>query len=333
MIKLKIIVTVLLISMLMFNVLAAHTVSTNLEKHNESLTLSFFDLAVYVVDIDAGDVWNTYATPGQEITVNFAICNWESTSDYYYGQMYVIDSVGNGELVWESPSNINIAPGTCAPDYFFSFNAPTTPGTYKVEANSFKVSDWSLDDTSYFWLHVESTGTPTSTPTGTPTATPTGTPPPVNIPPIPSVTKTITGNVYSYDASASTDPDGTIVSYSWTVDDVVAGTGQTFELDGSTFSSGIHTTKLVITDNSGAASTYTHTITVSVEDETVIIESGDESTIEGDTEVSPLTTEQGDALFVMNVGGQPFYIPGFSAIFAIAGLLAVAYLFYRKRHD
>jgi PGF-CTERM protein len=331
----KVILSMLLVAMLMFTASAELSFDTNLEKTDESYTISIFDLAVYVVDIDASDPWNTYATPGQEITVDFVICNWDSASDEYFAQMYIIDSGGTGDMVWSTPSNVYIAPGECAPDYFFSFNAPTTPGTYKIEANSFKVSDWSLDDTSYFWLHVESSATPTSTPppTSTPTASPTGTAPPANNPPNIKVDRTTAGYIYSFDASGSTDQDGTIVSYEWGIDGTAAGTGQTFELDASTFAAGTHQVKLVITDNDGDSSSYTFDLSVSVEDDVVVIESGDETTVEGDTDKEPSTGSKEDAIFVMRIGGQPYYIPGFSAVFAIAALLTATYLFYRKRED
>ena len=61
------------------------------------------------------------------------------------------------------------------------------------------------------------------------------------------------------DGSASTDADGTIVSYEWRENGVTLGTGFDFVAD---LSVGIHNITLVVTDNGGAAHTDTVEITV-----------------------------------------------------------------------
>ena len=64
----------------------------------------------------------------------------------------------------------------------------------------------------------------------------------------------------SFDASASTDADGTIAAYSWTFGDGKTGSGvsvqHTFEQVGN------HPVTLTVTDNQGASASQTATITV-----------------------------------------------------------------------
>jgi len=64
----------------------------------------------------------------------------------------------------------------------------------------------------------------------------------------------------SFDASSSSDPDGSIISYQWDFKDGATGSGQTIN---HTFSStGSYNVRLTITDNEGATDSTTKTITV-----------------------------------------------------------------------
>ena len=64
----------------------------------------------------------------------------------------------------------------------------------------------------------------------------------------------------SFNASNSSDSDGTIISYAWDFKDGSAGNGQTIN---HTFSSiGSYSVKLTVTDNKGASGSTTETITV-----------------------------------------------------------------------
>ena len=89
--------------------------------------------------------------------------------------------------------------------------------------------------------------------------TPTG-----NQSPIPSFTALPnSGNpplMVSFDASASSDPDGTIAQYNWTFGDSQTGSG--IATSHSYSSVGIYTVTLTLTDNNGATATATQTITV-----------------------------------------------------------------------
>ncbi len=127
---------------------------------------------------------------------------------------------------------------------------PTTTHTYTAAANlsvKMRVTD-------------NNGGTDTQTHTLTfsnqaPTASFTATPNPVN-----------TGSAVSFDATASSDPDGTIAKYEWDLD----GNG-TFETDTGTTKTTSHTyatpgtvdVKLRVTDNNGGTATQTKTVTVS----------------------------------------------------------------------
>jgi len=86
------------------------------------------------------------------------------------------------------------------------------------------------------------------------------TPPPPNSPPVASFTRTPSSgeaplNV-SFDASASYDPDGSIVSYIWSFGDGGSGSGVTAS---HTYTSiGTYTAWLTVTDNDGKTDTVTH---------------------------------------------------------------------------
>lgn len=95
--------------------------------------------------------------------------------------------------------------------------------------------------------------------TSTPTPTPTATPVPGNEPPIADFTMSRQGNSRNLDvdASPSSDPDGSIVSYEWDVgaDGTIEATGQTAQLNAPSGTS----IKLIVTDNDGATNSTTKT--------------------------------------------------------------------------
>lgn len=62
----------------------------------------------------------------------------------------------------------------------------------------------------------------------------------------------------TFDASASSDPDGTIVSYDWAFGGAATASGVTA---GHTFPAGSHVVTLTVTDNLGATSSSNTTIT------------------------------------------------------------------------
>ena len=335
----KIILSVMLLLMLIFNASADLTVNTNLEKVDKPFTISLFSLEIYVSDIDADDPWNTYATPGQEITVNLVICNWDDVGDNYFAEMYLIDEDDYGNHVWSTPSNIYIAPGTCAPDYFFSFDAPTTPGKYKVSANVFKTSDWSLDDTSYFWLNVEGSATPTPTPTDTPysyppdetptaTATATATGQPSNIPPVARITYEDMGNgKIVLRGTESTDPDGTITEYKWHLNDQYINGQSTFT---HVFDEvGTNTIRLDVIDNDGGSSSATLIVKLQESENSAGVVIGDVDDTQSAADASS-GTQQPRGIWIED---GALMMPGFPAVFAMAGIVVVFWNIKRRREE
>ncbi len=83
---------------------------------------------------------------------------------------------------------------------------------------------------------------------------------PANVKPSASFTATTSDLRVSVDASASSDPDGTVASYAWDYGDNSTGTGRT---DSHTYTSaGTYTVTLTVTDDDGAADTTTRSVTV-----------------------------------------------------------------------
>ncbi|WP_287899930.1 PKD domain-containing protein [Arthrobacter sp.] len=81
-----------------------------------------------------------------------------------------------------------------------------------------------------------------------------------NQPPVASATSSCTYLVCSFDASASSDPDGTIASYAWTFGDGTTGTGATPQH--SYAAAGTYTATVTVTDNDGAQNSAGTTVTV-----------------------------------------------------------------------
>lgn len=80
-----------------------------------------------------------------------------------------------------------------------------------------------------------------------------------NVPPTASATVTCSGLDCTYNAGASTDPDGTIASYAWTFGDGTTGTGATTTHRYA--SAGTWPVGLTVTDDDGATGTATRTAT------------------------------------------------------------------------
>ena len=87
-----------------------------------------------------------------------------------------------------------------------------------------------------------------------------GTPPPPNVAPVASFTSSCAGLTCDFDGSASSDSDGTIVSYGWTFGDGQTGTGRTTSHTYAAAST--YTVVLTATDNQGATGSSTGTVTV-----------------------------------------------------------------------
>jgi PKD repeat protein len=94
----------------------------------------------------------------------------------------------------------------------------------------------------------------------TASATVTVAPKVVNQAPTASFTSAATGLVGSFDASASTDPDGVVASYAWSFGDGSTGTG--VKPTHQYASAGSYPVSLTVTDDAGATATSTGSITV-----------------------------------------------------------------------
>jgi len=82
----------------------------------------------------------------------------------------------------------------------------------------------------------------------------------VNAPPVASFTSACNGLTCSFDASGSSDSDGTITSYAWTFGDGATGSGAT--VSRTYAGGGTYTVTLTVTDNGNATSQNVHAITV-----------------------------------------------------------------------
>jgi lysophospholipase L1-like esterase len=89
---------------------------------------------------------------------------------------------------------------------------------------------------------------------------PNGAPPP-NQPPVASFSYTCADLTCSFNGSASTDADGTVVSYAWTFG--ADGSGAGAQLNHTFSASGTHAVTLLVTDDDGATGGNTQQVTVS----------------------------------------------------------------------
>jgi len=81
-----------------------------------------------------------------------------------------------------------------------------------------------------------------------------------NRPPVASFTYTANNLTVSFDASGSTDPDGTIASYSWNFGD--GGTGSLVKVNHTYSTAGTYLVTLVVTDNLGATGSQAQNVSV-----------------------------------------------------------------------
>ncbi|WP_394251022.1 PKD domain-containing protein [Arthrobacter pityocampae] len=81
-----------------------------------------------------------------------------------------------------------------------------------------------------------------------------------NVPPTAAFTQTASGLTASFDASTSTDSDGTIASYGWDFGDGTTGTGVKASKTYAT--AGSYTVTLRVTDNAGESNSVSRTVTV-----------------------------------------------------------------------
>ena len=85
-------------------------------------------------------------------------------------------------------------------------------------------------------------------------------PPPANVSPVAAFTSTTNGLTANLDGSTSSDPDGTIASYTWDFGDNASDTGKT--VSHPYLTAGTYQVKLTVADNQGATNSVTKPVTV-----------------------------------------------------------------------
>jgi PKD repeat protein len=103
--------------------------------------------------------------------------------------------------------------------------------------------------------------------------------PPVNQAPSATFSTSVTGLAATVNASASSDPDGTITGYAWNYGDGTTGSGAT---SSHTYAAaGTFTVTLTVTDNGGATATTTRAVTTTVPASTVFASDTFDRTVSG----------------------------------------------------
>ncbi|MEV8214404.1 PKD domain-containing protein [Leifsonia sp. NPDC077715] len=100
-----------------------------------------------------------------------------------------------------------------------------------------------------------------------------------NQPPIASFSATASGLSVSFDGRASSDPDGSIASYAWTFGDGGTASGST--TSHTYAAAGTYTATLKVTDNGGASSTTSKSITVTSGTTTALARDAFQRTVSG----------------------------------------------------
>ena len=127
-----------------------------------------------------------------------------------------------------------------------------------------------------------------------------------NQPPVAAFTSSVNNLSASFDGSGSSDPDGTIASYSWDFgDNSAAGSG--VSPTHAYAAAGTYTVKLTVTDNQGATNTVSHDVTVTAPAGQVIASDGFNRTVSngwGTADVGGAWTRSGAAGNFSVAGGQ-----------------------------
>ncbi|MGC3994504.1 MAG: PKD domain-containing protein [Propionicimonas sp.] len=143
----------------------------------------------------------------------------------------------------------SVAPGSTISGYAWSFDDGTAAGTGQKPTHTFPATG-----TYNVQLTITTAEGLTATVTKAVSVTR------VNQAPTAAFSKSCTQLVCSFDASDSSDSDGSIASYAWDFGDGTTGTGKTVN---HTFASGSWDVKLTVTDNDGTPDSETMTVVVS----------------------------------------------------------------------
>ena len=208
----------------------------------------------------------TWSFGGTGITAN----NTFASAGTYAISLSVTDNNGATNTTTQNVT-VTAAPVNVAPTASFTFNC--TDLSCNFDGSGSSDSDGTI--TSYVWSFggtsvtanntfasagtypVSLTVTDNNGATNTSTQNISVTAAPVNIAPTASFTSSCTDLACSFDGSGSSDSDGTIASYSWSIGGTGISASKTYA------SAGSYSITLTVTDNNGATGSITNNVTVS----------------------------------------------------------------------
>jgi len=186
----------------------------------------------YFEDIMSITVSKSVLAPGEQYTVGIDIVIQTQLSKRQTG--YAIQDLASSTWpAYGGPAEMS--------HYDQVMAAPTSPGTYsyRVWGESGPATSDGKADFDDYTITVQQTA---------------------NSPPVASFSYTADNLTVSFDASGSTDPDGTIVAYSWDFGD--GGTGSSVNVVHTYPSEGTYLVTLVVTDNLGATGSQSRSVSV-----------------------------------------------------------------------
>jgi PKD repeat protein len=232
----------------------------------------------------ACDAWCPSCFDRHETWVDMYV--WNGSDAVFYGQMYsdsgwsnLVESSWAYTYWWDASSArwYDVAPASppvasfvascmflgCAFDASASYDLDGTALTYAWDFGDGSASDASgsamaahafvRDGTYTVTVTVTDAGAEATSWSDTVTVA-------ANLPPTATFAVVCTSAVCAFDASASTDPDGTLVSYGWTFGDGSTGVGRTVGYDYA--SPGVYPATLTVTDSGGAKVSTSSDVTV-----------------------------------------------------------------------
>jgi len=325
---------------------------------NEVEKPSFWDtLRLKIVgDFEGGDGRSTYVLPpGETYNIMLTIQNDGPGTDPTWYKAYAYQGSATN-LLWQS-GYVWIEYGEWYWDesWMFAYTTPTTPGTYTIYLESERgdpnTGVYGFDDIVSFNVLIEGAGTPTPTstpyPTPTPTATPYSYPPdetptatatatatvqPSNIPPVARITYEDMGNgKIVLRGTDSTDPDGTIAEYKWHLNDQYINGQSTFT---HVFDEvGTNTIRLDVIDNDGGSSSATLIVKLQESENSAGVVIGDVDDTQAASQSAADAssgTQQPRGIWIED---GALMMPGFPAVFAMAGIVVVFWNIRRRREE
>lgn len=305
-----------------------------------------------VENVDYINSKNAYVVePGQTVTISVEIYNddIEGHSQWFYAAVYQVLENGQPSFMWTSPERL--IPYQDFYVWTFTYRASSVEGQYPIYIESLirlggGDDPWVCDDIDTFNILVQDP-TPDPTPTATPTATPptsyppgetptvtptaTATVQPSNIPPSARITYEDMGNgKIVLRGTESTDPDGIIEEFKWHLNDQYINGQSTFT---HVFDeAGTHTIRLDVIDNDGGSSSAILIVTLQESENSagVVIGDVDDTQAASQPAAGASGGQQPRGIWIED---GALMMPGFEALFAIAGLIMVYWNVHRRREE